>query len=290
MATTQLDMGLRLIKYLLCAVNGLFVLTGVMIVSVGTTIKAVYHDFYRFLDPSYFSPATILIFVGFFIFVIAFFGCCGALKESTCMVLVFAVSLSLVLVIELGAAIAAYSLQGGIKDLLAERINSTMHEYESNSEAAASLDFLQTRLGCCGYNSYEDWHGVLTGVHDELGFPTSCCTRNPAFDRKEEANRCTAYYTGGCISRLSTVVQRSAFFIGAGATLIAFIQMSGIMFACMLGRAIRRQKTERTRRQWEMRESLVNGYLPIGKTDPMVSFPVVYMQTPDFPLTYSSKA
>lgn len=58
-----------------------------MIVSVGTTIYAVYEDFSHFLDSSYFSPATLLIVVGALIFIIAFCGCCGALKESTCMVL-----------------------------------------------------------------------------------------------------------------------------------------------------------------------------------------------------------
>ncbi|XP_003695409.1 CD9 antigen-like [Apis florea] len=88
MAATHLDVGLRCIKYLLCAVNSLFVLTGVMIISVGTTIYAVYEDFSHFLDPSYFSPATLLIVVGIFVFIIAFLGCCGALRESTCMVLV----------------------------------------------------------------------------------------------------------------------------------------------------------------------------------------------------------
>lgn len=66
--------------------------------------------------------------------------------------------------------------------------------------------------------------------------------------------------------------------------------MAGIMFACMLGRAIRRQKIERTRRQWEMRESLVNGYFPIGKTDPIISFPVVYTQNSDYPLNYHTKS
>jgi len=63
-------------------------LTGVMIISVGTTIYAVYENFSHFLDPSYFSPATVLIVVGILVFIIAFMGCCGALRESTCMVLV----------------------------------------------------------------------------------------------------------------------------------------------------------------------------------------------------------
>lgn len=63
-----------------------------MIISVGTTIYAVYEDFSHFLDPSYFSPATLLIVVGIFVFIIAFLGCCGALKESTCMVLVVSIA------------------------------------------------------------------------------------------------------------------------------------------------------------------------------------------------------
>jgi len=60
------------------------------------------------------------------------------------------------------------------------------------------------------------------------------------------------------------------------------------MFACMLGRAIRRQKTERERRRWELRENLVNGYEPLGKSDPFVTFPVVYM-SPDYPLKGDQK-
>ena len=62
-----------------------------MIISIGTTIYAVYEDFSHFLDPSYFSPATLLIVVGIFVFIIAFLGCCGALRESTCMVLVVSI-------------------------------------------------------------------------------------------------------------------------------------------------------------------------------------------------------
>ncbi|XP_048269717.1 CD63 antigen-like isoform X2 [Bombus terrestris] len=238
-------------------------LTGIMIISIGTTIYAVYEDFSHFLDPSYFSPATLLIVVGIFVFIIAFLGCCGALRESTCMVLVFAVSLSLVLVLELIAGIAAYTLQDGIKDLLADKINATMHQYENSGEARSAIDFLQSKLYCCGYNGYEDWE------EQGMTIPLSC----PSTDINK------AIYVTGCIERLSIIIHRSALYIGTGAVAIALIQLTGIMFACMLGRAIRRQKTERERRRWELRESLVNGYQPLGKSDPFTTFPVVYMSS-----------
>ncbi|KAG5336538.1 CD63 protein, partial [Acromyrmex charruanus] len=283
MAATHLDVGLRCIKYLLCAVNSLFVLTGVMIISVGTTIYAVYENFSHFLDTSYFSPATVLIVVGILVFIIAFMGCCGALRESTCMVLVFAFLLSVVLIMELAAAVAAYALQDGIKDLLAENIKMTMHQYEKNEEAKFAIDFMQSRLRCCGYNSYLDWNYIpFNNTHVDV--PDSCC----AYLVDELSDRCYGKYQEGCISRLSIIVHRSALYIGTGAIAIALIQLTGIMFACMLGRAIRRQKTERERRRWELRENLVNGYEPLGKSDPITTFPIVYM-APDYPLKGDQK-
>ncbi|XP_015604402.1 CD63 antigen [Cephus cinctus] len=288
MATTHLDVGLRCIKYLLCAVNSLFVITGVMIISVGTTIYAIYEDFSHFLDPSYFSPATVLIVVGAMIFVIAFLGCCGAIKESTCMILVFAVSLSLVLVMEFAAAISAYALQGGIKSLLAEHINATMYDYEQNSEAKVAVDFMQSRLRCCGFDSYLDWKNVLSDETNGQGVPDSCCAWNTVVNEFNNITECAGIYEEGCIGRLSIIVHRSALYLGTGAIAIALIQMTGIMFACMLGKAVRRQKIERERRRWELRESIVNGYEPIGKTDPLTTYPVVYMQSPDYPLKKES--
>ncbi|CAK9822038.1 CD63 antigen [Anthophora retusa] len=279
MAATHLDVGLRCIKYLLCAVNSLFVLTGIMIISVGTTIYAVYEDFSNFLDTSYFSPATVLIVVGIFVFVIAFMGCCGALRESTCMVLVFAVSLSIVLILELAAAIAAYALQDGIQDLVAEKINVTMHQYKKNPEATDAIDFLQSRLFCCGYNGYEDWTDIMK--ENQMDLPQSCrpwSNENITCSSDNDDISC-APYTIGCIKHLSIIIHRSALYIGTGAVAIALIQLTGIMFTCMLGRAIRKQKTERERRKWELRESLVNGYQPLGKSDPFTTFPVVYMSS-----------
>lgn len=271
MAATHLDVGLRCIKYLLCAINSLFVLTGIMIISLGTTIFAVHEDFSHFLDSSYFSPATLLVVVGVLIFIIAFCGCCGALRESTCMVLVFAVSLSLVLILEFAAAIAAYSLQEGIKALLSGKIKSAMDEYYTNDEVRNAVDFMQSTLHCCGYNGSEDW-AMVERTNGTMEIPETCNVWIGGGPRVSPI---------GCVRQLYIIVHRSALYIGTGAIAIALIQLTGIMFACMLGKAIRRQKTLRERRRWELRENLVNGYEPLGKADPFMTFPVVYMKPQD---------
>ncbi|XP_025602937.2 tetraspanin-12 [Athalia rosae] len=258
-------------------------LTGVMIMSIATTIYAVYEDFSHFLDPTYFSPATLLMVVGVLIFIIAFLGCCGAIKESTCMVLVFAVLMSLVLTLEISAAIAALFLQCGIKNVLSGLIETNMHQYKQNVEASLAINFLQSKLHCCGYDSYKDWDAVPSINENDSGVPNSCCSWYTEF---HNSTMCASVYESGCINRLDIVISRSALYLGTGATAIALIQLTGIMFACMLGRSIRRQKTERERRRWELRESLVNGYQQIGRSDPVATFPVVYMQSPDYPLNH----
>lgn len=247
-----------------------------MIISVGTTIYAVNDDFSKFLDPKYISPATLLIIVGILVFVIAFLGCFGALKESTCMVLIFAVSLSVVLILELAAAITAYALQDDIKSVLVENINATMHKYPTDTEAKEAIDFLQSRLYCCGYNGYHDWEEIMREYR--MSLPKSCLVMfsdNITCDYTA-GNGCEVYEMG-CVANLSILIHRSVLYIGTGAVAIALIQFTGIMFACILGKAIRKQKTERERRRWELRESLVNGYEPLGKSDPLTAFPVVYM-------------
>jgi hypothetical protein len=57
-------------------------------IGLGTTIQAIYGHFDSFLDDRFFSPATLLIAIGCIVFVVALFGCCGAARESTCMIMI----------------------------------------------------------------------------------------------------------------------------------------------------------------------------------------------------------
>lgn len=63
-----------------------FQLTSALIISVGTTIYAIYHDVSFFLEDYFFSPATFIIVIGVMMLFVSLFGCIGALKESTCLV------------------------------------------------------------------------------------------------------------------------------------------------------------------------------------------------------------
>ena len=62
-------------------------LFGITMVAVGAYVQYQMTDYLNFFDTNVNGPAIVLIVVGLIIFVIAFFGCCGAIKENYCMVL-----------------------------------------------------------------------------------------------------------------------------------------------------------------------------------------------------------
>jgi len=254
MHTTDLNAGMRCIKYLLFSFSLLFVMSGILIIGLGTTIHAIYNHFDSFLEDRFFSPANLLIAVGCIVFIVAFFGCCGAARESTCMIMIFAVLLAIVFVLELAAGIAGYVLKDGLEEYLVSRVNTSMQYYSSDPEIATAIDFMQNKLQCCGLEDYRDWDGKLDHgtevttlvVRDNITVPDSCCLQE-----------CDYIFANGCINRLAFVVGQSAITFATATIFIALLQMLGVMFACSLAKSIRHQKTERERRQWELRERLL---------------------------------
>ena len=116
--TQQKELGMKCIKYMLLCITAIFVLTSALTISVGTTIYAIYHDISFFLSPYAFSPAIFVIAIGVIMLFVSLFGCIGALKESTCLVNIFAVILSIVFILEIAAAITAYSLRSEVSQFL----------------------------------------------------------------------------------------------------------------------------------------------------------------------------
>lgn len=65
----------------------LFQVTGLILLLTGILIKGFFREYEPFLDDKYFSASSLLIASGTIIFVIAFFGCYGAMRENRCMIL-----------------------------------------------------------------------------------------------------------------------------------------------------------------------------------------------------------
>lgn len=68
-------------------------ITGIILVSIGSVVLEQYNNYEHFLDNKFLSVPTLLVVIGSIIFFIAFFGCCGAIRENYCMVVTVIINL-----------------------------------------------------------------------------------------------------------------------------------------------------------------------------------------------------
>lgn len=222
--------GMKFVKYLLFAFNLIFVIAAVALIAVGAYVQIKLVDYYDFFGNEYTGPGILLIIVGVFIFFIAFFGCMGALKENYCLTMSFAVLLAVVFILMIAGGIAAYVLRNEIEKEVVKILIENEDKYNTSDGVRTTWDKLQREFDCCGVKNQSEWNRLEK-------YPISCCT--------DEAN-CTQTNP----KELKKTVCEDAFIswmkdkvaiIGGVGIGLAFVMVVGVLFACCLARAIRKE-------------------------------------------------
>ena len=127
-------------------------LSGLFLIVTGGVVQGAYSQYLDFLGDGFFNTPVFLVIVGCIIFFVAFFGCCGAIKENHCMTLTFAALLGIIFLMEIGAGIAAYKLKGQVKSLIYSNMERGMQNYNQTGFEGVThtWDVLQHELNCCG--------------------------------------------------------------------------------------------------------------------------------------------
>jgi CD63 antigen len=215
-----MDCSSTVAKYLVFIFNFLFFLAGIALIVIGSLAITNNQDVYQNIIadiPDFTNVAIVFIVVGSIVTVISFFGCCGAIRESACMLNTFAFLLVLIVLAEIAIAIAAFVLRSKLKDSLTDTIST----YPATS-GQIDWDGLQTKLHCCGVDSASDWTTSL---------PASCCS--------DTSGTCTvtstSLYTKGCYDALGTYYIA----IGVVGIVLGLIEIIGIVFACCLSKQVK---------------------------------------------------
>ncbi|XP_069347940.1 CD63 antigen isoform X3 [Eulemur rufifrons] len=193
--------GMKCVKFLLYVLLLAFCACalGLIAVGVGTQLvlsQTITHG----TTPGSLLP-VVIIAVGAFLFLVAFVGCCGTCKENYCLMVTFAIFLSLIVLVEVAAAIAGYVFRNKFK--------------------------------CCGAANYTDWENIPSMGKGRV--PDSCCvnvTVGCGINFKE-------IYTEGCVEKIGGWLRKNVLVVAAAALGIAFVEVLGIVFACCLMKSIR---------------------------------------------------
>ncbi|XP_067620645.1 CD63 antigen [Eurosta solidaginis] len=252
MARDQLTSSMRCAKFMLIIVSFMFALTAMLLIMVGSTIQAIFGDFHQFIDGHFDSPPTLLVAIGFILLIVATLGAYGAIKESVMLINLYGVSLFVVFILEVAAAIAAFIMQTQVTSMLIRTMNESIMTYDDNDYVQTGVDFMQGTLGCCGVYGPVDWKIRNSTNEEKISLPASCCEEFPM----DASDSCETLYDGGCLPRMNFIISQSTMLIAMGATTVAFVQILGVLCAFMLAKTLRRNKSIREARRWQLQQSL----------------------------------
>jgi len=201
----------KFLKYTVFFFNFLVFLGGAAVLGVGIWIAvdagAIAHISAIIGANMYKTAAYLLIAAGAVVLILGFLGCCGAIKESKCMLGTFFALLFLIFLIMLVGGILAIVYKNTVIDMMKTEMKTSIEKkYGVNVDTDAGnkavtdgWDSLQTLLKCCGiagdYKSQTSWYAYrastwytnqqATGGGGQF-IPKSCCK-----DQKTDVDKCT---------------------------------------------------------------------------------------------------
>jgi len=189
-------------KYVVFFFNFLFFLGGACIIGLGiyallqTTVQLPPGVQLKYVVGSF-------IFVGSILLVAGFFGCCGAIRESKCMLMTYGIILLVIFLIQIAIVVVYYIFIPKVDAAIIEVLNSgNAKDYEA----------LEKNAKCCGWYGPKDYTGDIPGA---------CYA--------DEANK-TGLYDRGCKEFVFTYF----YYIGGVGIAILLLEVFGMISACCL--------------------------------------------------------
>lgn len=220
-----MNCGLSTIKYLLFVFNLLCSLCGIALVVIGGVSLAKISELQQISeDHNIVAPSIFFIILGSVVFVIAFFGCCGAIRESYCLTQTYGFFLLILIVAQIVTAALVFIYVGDVKAAFETGFTKIFADRDRPANAEL-IDTIQSNLQCCGKSSALDWVGP---------FPQSCCQYG-------SAPLCTPWLRG-CKSALGEFIDTTGVVLGWVSLGVAVVELVGLISACCLANGIRNRE------------------------------------------------
>ncbi|KAJ8944206.1 hypothetical protein NQ318_014568 [Aromia moschata] len=210
-------------------------LAGLALITVGVLYKLDLNNYTTAIPDDYqrigLAP-TLTIIIGAIIFVIAFFGCCGAIRESPCLLTTYAVILLVIFLVQVAIGVFAF-LQIKDEDTLEQKVEQTLTTifnkyYTDNTNASRDIvNLMQQELECCGLKGPSSWANL------NLVIPDSCIDGDSGEHK---------YFEDGCVKEFFDFLKRSIQVIGIVVLVISLTEVIVSIFSLCLANTIKNRE------------------------------------------------
>ncbi|XP_074653470.1 tetraspanin-6-like [Tubulanus polymorphus] len=203
-----------------------------------------------------------LIVIGAVFFLFGFLGCCGACCNSGSLLMIYAILVSIILLVQIAGIIIFFVkrdlIVGAVKEPLTNAIHKNFAGYNATDYLSLFVNFAQFQFGCCGVDSYtvfdgatkwknkaQQWNGRTT----TFAIPVSCCIfpANSKFSLKmqpSDMNCPTNPSTSNsnqnmsCFKRLDDLIEANKWWVVLVLSCICALQLVFIILALCLRKTI----------------------------------------------------
>ncbi|XP_014293061.1 23 kDa integral membrane protein isoform X1 [Halyomorpha halys] len=221
-------------KYILFFFNLACALLGLTVLGVSIYANIQGRSLKTFLEGELNITSILLICVGAAVFLIAFFGCCGAIREDSCYLNTYGVILSILLLAQIALGVLAFVYKSRFPDTFSKYLDETFDKaIHDDKEAIVQMSEIQSTLECCGVTDYNDY----TSNHKEI--PASCC-----MNRQQNNSTCPANeaYQKGCKQVATDFIKLILQSLGIISVTVGGVELLGVIFAFCLASSIKRNE------------------------------------------------
>ncbi|KAM9008003.1 tetraspanin-1 [Ara ararauna] len=171
-----------------------------------------------------------LIVIGAILLVIGFLGCCGAQKESKCLLMMFFAVVLIIFIAEVAAAVVALVYTGVAGTLLTALVTPLLKDkYGVDSSFTHIWNVTMTEVHCCGLNNYTDFNDSVW-YKNHGTYPEPCCNNTqPCTYMAAAESKVT-----GCFDQILEEIRTHAGVVGGVAAGIAALEIAAMVVAMYL--------------------------------------------------------
>ncbi|EDV29597.1 CD151 antigen [Trichoplax sp. H2] len=230
------------LRITLIAFNTIFLLSGIALIGASAYIFATSADITTIATDGgiYVTGTALVMAAGILTFIASIFGCIGAMKRNSCMLITYFIFLLIIFAMELGGGIYAATNSPAIINAITNSFRSDIsskYGVGNNGPLTTAINHIQQQFKCCGAQTYTDYTGSEWGKQSNATIanpvPDSCCrtvTLNCGLNRTDNTN----IYTNSCRVQLTNAVAENIrIVLGVGVT-IGIIQVFGMIAAIMM--------------------------------------------------------
>uniref|UniRef100_A0A8C5RVY0 Tetraspanin n=1 Tax=Laticauda laticaudata TaxID=8630 RepID=A0A8C5RVY0_LATLA len=169
----------------------------------------------------------LLIAIGAVLFLLGFLGCCGAQKESKCLLIMFFSIILIIFIIEVAGAVVALVYTSLAESILQATVAKLLKDnYGKSNPVTEAWNVTMTELKCCGLSNYTDFNDSQF-YKETNSYPGQCCNSSISSLSATTCNETVAASSEvkGCFPQMLSEIRKNAAVVGGVAAGIGALEV-----------------------------------------------------------------